>query len=111
MTKSTFIVSVIARIVSAGLLFWALARHPYDYYILLRWVVSGSSAFSAYIAAELNQKGWIWIMGIVAVFFNPIIPVHLSRPIWTPIDIITGIIIIISLFSIKERKRQNGNAK
>ena len=104
MSKNTRVISVIARVIAAGLLFWALERHTYDYYTLLRWVVCGTCAFVVYIAAELEKNGWIWIMGIIGLLFNPIIPVHLSKSTWQPIDVVAGIVLLVSIPLIKETK-------
>ncbi len=41
------VVFLIARLIASGMLLLALSRHPYSYYILLRWVVCGTSAYGA----------------------------------------------------------------
>jgi len=64
---------------------------PYGYYQLLRWVVCGASCYGAFIAHEQNQQYWKWIFISSAIVFNPIFPIHLSRPIWVPVDIATSI--------------------
>lgn len=95
---------LITSLVSSGMLFWALSRsNPYGYYILLRWVVCGTAAYGACKAVEL-EPGWAWTLGIIALLFNPIFPVYLSREVWAPIDVTTGIIFIVFLFSIREKK-------
>jgi len=93
---------IVIRIVASALLFWALANHPYDYYTILRWVVCGVAAFSTYVSYEINKKEWTWIFGIIALLFNPIITTHLSREMWAYIDIITGIIFLLSIKFIKK---------
>jgi len=42
-------------------------------------VVCGTAAYGAFKSVELEKSGWAWILGIIALLFNPIIPVHLSR--------------------------------
>lgn len=44
------------------------------------------------MSVELEKSGWAWVFGIIALLFNPIIPVHLSREIWAPIDIMAALI-------------------
>ncbi len=97
--------SIIVRILASTLLFWALSNHQYDYYVLLRWVVCASAAYSAYLAVKTEKIPWAWTMGIMALLFNPIIPLHLSRQTWTYIDIIAGTIFLISIFFVKIRGR------
>ncbi len=100
-------ISIVARVLSAGLLVWALDKHSYDYFVLLRWVVCATAAFTAYVASEQERIGWVWVFGIVALLFNPIIPVHLSRQTWAPIDIGTAIVMIVSLFSVRENRKDS----
>lgn len=42
--------------------------------------------------------------GIIAVFFNPIIPIHFKRDTWQLIDLIVAVLFIISFFVIKKVK-------
>lgn len=101
--KTYFSVSGIARLVAAALLIWALARHPYGYYKLLRWVVCGAGAYSAFVALASEKMAWVWILGIIAVVFNPLIPVHLDRDTWAIIDVVTAGVFIVSTFLVREK--------
>lgn len=91
-------IASILCVFSAGLLFWALEQHSYDYYTLLRWLVCGTSAFCTYLFVEIDKKVWASTLGIIALLFNPLIPVHLSKQTWAPIDVVSGIILLVSLY-------------
>jgi len=66
------------------MLLWAFnPTNPYGYYILLRRVVCGIFAFLAVRAFRQKLEGWVWIMGITAAIYNPIIRVYLTREIWS----------------------------
>jgi hypothetical protein len=93
---------IIARIIVIVLLFWALDKHPYGYYTFLRFVVCGVTAYGAWFSAEIEKQGWAWCLGIIAVLFNPIIPIYLNKEIWAPIDIGVAIILIVSLFLLRK---------
>lgn len=95
---------IIVRIIAAGLLLWALGQHPYGYYTLLRFVVCGVAGYGAWFAYQLDKKGWTWCLGIMAILFNPIFPVHMDRGTWAIVDIGVGIILLISLFGLRESK-------
>jgi len=95
---------LIARLIASGMLLLALSSHPYSYYILLRWVVCGTAAYGAFKSVELEKSGWAWVLGIIALLFNPIFPVHLSRDIWAPIDIVAALIFVVSIFTIRRGK-------
>jgi len=77
----------VVRIVAAGLLLWALAPHPYGYYIALRWVTCAVAVYTVIVAAQAELWGWVVAFGAVALLFNPLVPVHLDRGTWSPIDI------------------------
>ena len=82
------------------LLVAALAPLPYGYYTLMRIVVCAAAGFLAW--AHFGREGgvgaWSVLLGLVAVLFNPIIPIHLSRGIWAPIDIGAAVIFGVNFF-------------
>jgi hypothetical protein len=80
---------------------------PYGYYQILRWIISGTALFIAYIAYHLARQAWIWIMAIIAILFNPIASIYLSKETWVSIDLITSIIFLISIFKIQINERKN----
>ncbi len=75
---------------------------PYGYYILLRWVVTGTALFILWTAYELKKTSWLWIMGIIALLFNPIAPIHLDKETWVVIDLIVAGLFLVSIFKVKE---------
>ena len=67
---------------------------PYEYFLLLR--VAGFFGF-LYLAYELydgtirsNDNKYIITFCCLAILYNPIFPIHLSRAAWTPINLCTG---------------------
>lgn len=76
---------------------------PYGYYVLLRWVVTISAVFLLSLVYESKKTFWLFSMGIVAILFNPIIPVHLDKEIWIIIDLIAAILFLVSIFKIKSK--------
>ncbi|MDP3260307.1 MAG: hypothetical protein Q8M34_06955 [Thermodesulfovibrionales bacterium] len=91
---------LILRIVSAILLLWALSYHSYEYYTILRFVVTGVAAYSAYISVNLKKKIWTWSFGIITILFNPFVPIHLDKDTWAVIDVLVAIFFIVSLFFV-----------
>lgn len=66
---------------------------PYGYYSFLRLVVCGFSCFYAYCLWENHKKIYAIIFSLVALLYNPIIPVHLyEKEIWILINIFTSIL-------------------
>jgi hypothetical protein len=73
------------------MLLGSLLDWPYGYYQLLRIVVCGSAAFTAFMAHE-NGKAWaMWLFVGVTVLFNPVVPIHFNRQAWSVIDLLTVI--------------------
>lgn len=101
--KKYFTPSSIARLLAMVLLLWALDHHAYGYYQVLRWVVCGAGAYSAFVAVDSEKIPWAWALGITAVVFNPIIPIRLDRATWAIIDIAAAILFGISTFFAREK--------
>jgi len=97
-------------IIAALFLFTALIDGwPYGFFTLLRFVVFGASAYVAWMAYEMKKEKWVWIFGFLAVLFNPFIVIHLNRELWSIIDLIVGIFMIVSVFVLKLERRSNTN--
>jgi len=94
----------ILKIVVAALLLIAIAHLPIGYYTFLRIVVCITSVIIG-IAYFESKKPLTVLFLIIAILFNPIVSIYLSKAIWVPIDIITAIIFIISIFlPVKKEK-------
>jgi len=102
-------------LICPALLFYAPFYHgDYSYYEILRTVVFLFAGWLALITT-LHQDGYFAnpnskypiIFGIIAVLFNPIFPIHLSREIWAPIDIIAGIFFLIYFVERKISHKTN----
>jgi glucan phosphoethanolaminetransferase (alkaline phosphatase superfamily) len=92
---------LIPAIIAAVMLFGALGRWPYGYYQLLRFVVCGVSVYVAYTAYTWQKMWAVWLFGFIAVLFNPLIPIHLSREAWQPINVICAILLIFIVVVLK----------
>lgn len=93
---------VFPQIIGIGMLLWALnPSNPYGYYILLRWVCCAIFAYLAFRAYEIEKTPWVWILGVIAWIYNPIIRAPLAREIWTLINVITIVILIATLVVLK----------
>jgi FtsH-binding integral membrane protein len=92
----------IPQVVASALLLWALKPdNPYGYYILLRWVCCAAFAYLAIQALAHEKQGWVWVLGVTAVVYNPIIRVHLTRGIWSVINVATIVVAVASIFVLK----------
>lgn len=115
--------SVVVRLVAAALLFWAIGDHPSGYYKALRWLVCAAGVYAVILnvaakkipSGDLNDYSpsgapfghastfWAWVLGIIAVLFNPIFPVHLDRATWQAYDATAGLFFLVSAYFIREQ--------
>ena len=102
---------LILALVAATMLFVAIADLQYGYYQILRWVVCGVAVYIAYMAYTWGKVWATWVFGFVAVLFNPIIPVHLTKEIWQPINVICGILFGLSPLFLKEPRQGWSNGE
>ena len=97
-------------IVPAVMALIALAPLPYDYYTLLRIVVSGAASLIAWREAQSGTtRAWFWVFVATAIVFNPFIPIHLSRDSWFFIDLaIAGVFVAYGLLAGSRRDGPRG---
>ena len=78
---------------------WALyPDNPYGYYVLLRWVCCGVFAYLAVQAFAQGKSGWVWVLGVSAAIYNPVLRVHLTRFIWSIVNVASIAITVASAF-------------
>lgn len=94
----------LARLGAAVLLLVAVGQNPYDFYTIMRWVVCAVCTYAAFVEFERNRPGWAWLFVIMAVAFNPIVPVRLTRETWAPIDVLAAGILVASVVASRKRK-------
>lgn len=94
-----------------ALLFLSFIRLPIGYYTFLRIVVTGTAIYSAYFYYINKNIFWFWLFGLIAIIFNPLIPLYFDKTTWFVIDIITGIIFLVSVFILKEHKEKKSLLK
>jgi hypothetical protein len=82
---------------AAMLVFAAVERHPYSFYVLLRWICCAIFAYSAVAAHEKNRIAWVWIFGVLAGLYNPIFRVRLDRETWIGVNWATVAVLGIAL--------------
>lgn len=86
-------------LVAAILAFLAIADLPYGFYRLLRWVVFLVALATAFRLRD--SPGWMWGMGVVAVVFNPILPLHFDKAVWRVLDGGAGMVLLLGFRKLK----------
>jgi hypothetical protein len=86
-------------LICAAVLFIGIANLPVGYYTFLRIVVTVGSVMVFYREIRHGFNFWVIIFGLLAVLFNPIIPVYLNeKSAWIPIDFIAGVLFLVKTF-------------
>lgn len=87
---------------------FAESRDLFDgYYMLLRVITCATCVYSA---VKFKTEWAKWIFGVLAVLYNPVLPVHLSdKDLWSIINFATAVYMWVALFAeIKlQQKGQN----
>lgn len=79
----------IPQAIAGAMLLWALyPDNPYGYYVLLRWIVCPCFAYTAAQALMKQKMNWVWILGVTAAIYNPLIPLHLDRELWSVLNLV-----------------------
>lgn len=92
-------------IICSILLFIALANLPIGYYTILRITVTIGAVMVIIKEFKGEFSFWIISFGVVAILFNPLLPVYLNnKEIWMPIDLITGVLFAIKAFNLKNEE-------
>ena len=76
---------------------------PYEYYIILRWIVCGVAVFNVVGFSKSKLTGWALVFAALAFLFNPLIPVYLNKSSWVGIDLISAIIFFLAAYSINKK--------
>ncbi len=73
---------------AVAILLVALFEMPYGFYTLLRLVVTLVALLTIWHAAALSRPPlWVVVLSLVAILFNPVMPVYLPRETWIFIDL------------------------
>jgi hypothetical protein len=109
MDKKQYPPTVIPTIISVVMLLAGIPKFfPYGYYTLLRLVVCGTGIYIAVFSFEKEKKSIAFPAGFIALLFNPLIPIHLTKEIWVIIDFITAIFFFLTLFLLRTSTFQTG---
>ena len=100
--ESDWIPHLIPAAIASVMLFIAIGRWPYGYYRLMRFAVCAAGVCVAVMAYNWQKIWATWLFGIIAVLFNPLIRIHLTREIWQPIDLICALLFVYVAFVLRE---------
>ena len=107
----TFLNNNWLKIVAIAMLLAALVSHfnvlfvmPSAYYQLMNWAVVGAALMIVWQSYKISKPLPMWLFVLVAVVFNPIAPIYLTKFAWQIADIIVVVLFAVSFFLMKEKK-------
>lgn len=86
----------LARIGAAGLILYAIAKHPYWYYTFVRWVVFAVCCWGLWLCRR-RYNSFVFGYIIIGLIFNPLVPFQFDRSTWQILDVVTGLLLLASL--------------
>ncbi|MBW6534572.1 MAG: hypothetical protein K0B11_06160 [Mariniphaga sp.] len=93
-------------LICSGFLLFGLIDLPIGYYTFLRIIVTIGAITVVVTEFENGINFWVISFGILAILFNPLIPVHLNdKEIWMPIDLIAAALFGIKSFFLSKGKK------
>ena len=112
-TKGDIAVVVAVAAIPMLALIWGMQPgNPYGYFVFLRIVVClGAFVFTAIFAGQKRETLVVIFAGI-AILFNPVLPIYLTREKWLVIDAATIVIFAVGFgyWLAWLRKRSKTNA-
>jgi hypothetical protein len=92
-------------LICSSLLFLGVANMPIGYYNFLRIMVTIGAVLIIIQELKDGTGMWVVIFGIVAVLFNPLIPVYLGKKEnWLLIDLISAVLFLVKVLSNEKLK-------
>ena len=89
------------------LLLLCMGDLPIGYYTFVRIIITIGAVCIIVNEPVKDLNFWRVAFGLIAIVFNPIIPVYLhDKAIWMPIDIIAAILFTIELSILKSTKHE-----
>src|SRR5258708_950442 len=79
------------------LILTSLFHFPYGYYRLLKIIITACGSYLAYLEFIRTQSLSLFVIAfaLIAILFNPVIPIYFSKSIWIGIDILSALIFIV----------------
>lgn len=89
----------------SALMLGALLHMPYGYYTFLRVLTclfAGAMGYLYFLCDDNFSKTLALIFTCVAIMFNPIVPIHMPREVWSYINIVASVLFAVNVYLIKK---------
>ena len=106
MTKKDTSIQSIIFVALAFLLLLCLAKMPYGFYQIVRFLAFAGFAYSAYLQCKAKSTDRMILFIVLALLFQPFLPLSLGRIIWNIVDVIVAgyLIYLLAQMHLKKKK-------
>ncbi len=105
MTKKDTSIQSIIFVALAFLLLLCLAKMPYGFYQIVRFLAFAGFAYSAYFQYKAKSTDRMILFIVLALLFQPFLPLSLGRIIWNIVDVIVAGYLIYLLAQMHLKKK------
>lgn len=93
-----------ALIMSVTLLCLSIFDWQLGFYTFLKFVIFATALYLAWLSYESKRESWVWTFALIAIIFNPFIPLYFSKDVWKVLDILTAVVLLVSVLKIKRSR-------
>lgn len=93
---------IISGFIAAGAFY---PDHSYNYFVLLKWAITGTAIWAAVIEGEKNRTFAVVVFCAVALIHNPFFRFSFPRSTWLVIDGFTAAWFILRSFALRSFKQ------
>ena len=79
-------------------------HHNYNYFVLMKWVVFGTSTWAAFLEGEKKRTFAVTVFCAVALIHNPFMEFQFERKTWLVIDGVTAAWLALQVFNLGTKK-------
>ena len=79
------------------LLLLCLAKMPYGFYQVVRFLAFAGFGYTAYLQYKNNNIDRMILFIVLALLFQPLLPIALGRVIWNIVDVVVACYLIFLL--------------
>lgn len=98
----------VARFAAGAIALYAISKHPYNFYVLTRWVVFLVCCWGFWICRSRIWPSFAPAYIAIGLVFNPLLPFHFQRSTWQVLDAAAGVALLASLVLHRPTLEQMG---
>ncbi len=90
---------------SAAALVLAILPWPGGFYAIMRIVICACAAYGAWRLYQRGNSEWAWVMGVIAVVYNPFIWVKIGGQFWWLVINVVALVLIYGATLVFQGRR------